>query len=49
MTGETVLVSRLQLDDRMRIHMTFRAGKTGMFSIERKTKQVVVEIIAVRV
>ena len=49
MTGETVLVGRLQLDDRMRIHMTFRAWQTGMLSIKRKTKLVVVEIIAVGV
>lgn len=46
MTGETILLRGLQLCDRVRIQMAFRAWGAGVFSIQGEGKFVVIEIAA---
>ena len=46
MTRETILRRRLQIRNRARIEMTFRAGQSGVFTIEFENKSGVGEVIA---
>ena len=47
--GEAVLLSCLQVEDRVRIHMACGACKAGVLPVQSKTKPVMVELMTVGV